>query len=150
MIRHAVETMTVRTRDRGFYEITREVQLRVRQAGVQTGLCTLHLQHTSASLLIQENADPDVRRDFERFFARLVPDGDPLFVHTMEGDDDMPAHVRTALTTVNLSIPIAEGRLCLGTWQGIYLWEHRTSPHTRTVVVHLIGEGDGKSRGELP
>jgi secondary thiamine-phosphate synthase enzyme len=141
MMRQALETMSVRTRDRGFYEITREVQSRVRQTAVQTGLCTLHLQHTSASLLIQENADPDVRRDFERFFARLVPDGDPLFVHTMEGDDDMPAHVRTALTAVNLSIPIAEGRLCLGTWQGIYVWEHRTAPHTRTVVVHVLGEG---------
>jgi secondary thiamine-phosphate synthase enzyme len=141
MLRQAIETMTVRTRGRAFYEITREVQAQVRKAGMETGLCTLHLQHTSASLLIQENADPDVRRDFERFFARLVPDGDPLFVHTMEGDDDMPAHVRTALTAVNLGIPIAEGRLCLGTWQGIYLWEHRTAPHTRTVVVHLIGDG---------
>ena len=145
MIRQAVETMTVRTRGRGFYEITGEIQSRVQRAVVETGLCTLHLQHTSASLLIQENADPDVRRDFERFFARLVPDGDPLFVHTMEGDDDMPAHVRTALTTVNLSIPIAEGRLCLGTWQGIYVWEHRTSPHTRTVVVHVMGESGGAS-----
>jgi len=140
MLRQAIETMTVRTRGRAFYEITPEVQARVEQAGMETGLCTLHLQHTSASLLIQENADPDVRRDFERFFARLVPDGDPLFVHTMEGDDDMPAHIRTALTAVNLSIPIADGRLCLGTWQGIYLWEHRTAPHTRKVVVHLIGE----------
>ncbi len=147
-MRQAVETLTVRTRGRGFYEITREVQSQVRQAGLQTGLCTLHLQHTSASLLIQENADPDVRRDFERFFARLVPDGDPLFVHTMEGADDMPAHVRTALTTVNLGIPIADGRLCLGTWQGIYLWEHRTAPHTRTVVVHVIGE-DAASPVEL-
>jgi secondary thiamine-phosphate synthase enzyme len=107
---------------------------------VQTGLCTLHLQHTSASLLIQENADPDVRRDFERFFARLVPDGDPLFAHTVEGADDMPAHVRTALTAVNLSIPLVQGRLCLGTWQGIYIWEHRTTPHRRTVVVHIIGD----------
>jgi len=140
MLRQAIETMTVRTRGRAFYEITPEVQARVEQAGMETGLCTLHLQHTSASLLIQENADPDVRRDFERFFARLVPDGDPLFVHTMEGDDDMPAHIRAALTAVNLSIPIADGRLCLGTWQGIYLWEHRTAPHTRKVVVHLIGE----------
>ena len=148
MMRQAVGTMTVRTRGRGFVEITREIQSRVENAGTQTGLCTLHLQHTSASLLILENADPDVRRDFERFFARLVPDGDPLFVHTIEGGDDMPAHVRTALTTVNLSIPIAEGRLCLGTWQGIYVWEHRTSPHTRTVVVHVIGEGGGTSRGE--
>lgn len=140
MFRQAADTMSVRTLGRGFYEITREVQARVQQAGCQTGLCTLHLQHTSASLLIQENADPDVRRDFERFFARLVPDGDPLFVHTMEGDDDMPAHVRTALTTVNLSIPIVQGRLSLGTWQGIYVWEHRTSPHTRTLVVHVMGE----------
>jgi secondary thiamine-phosphate synthase enzyme len=140
MLRQTLEKLTVRTRARGFYEITRDVQSLVSQAGVKTGLCTLHLQHTSASLLIQENADPDVQRDFERFFARLIPDGDPLFVHTVEGDDDMPAHVRTALTTVNLSIPIAEGRLCLGTWQGIYLWEHRTRPHTRTVVVHTLGE----------
>ena len=140
MIRQTLERLTVRTRARGFYEITRDVQSFVSQAGVKTGLCTLHLQHTSASLLIQENADPDVRRDFERFFARLVPDGDPLFVHTIEGDDDMPAHVRTALTTVNLSIPIDRGRLCLGTWQGVYLWEHRTKPHTRTVVMHILGE----------
>ena len=140
MLRQTIETLTVRTRGRGFSEMTRDVQAAVRQAGLATGLCTLHLQHTSASLLIQENADPDVRGDFERFFARLVPDGDPLFVHTIEGDDDMPAHVRTALTTVNLSIPIAGGRLALGTWQGIYLWEHRSAPHTRTVVVHLVGE----------
>jgi secondary thiamine-phosphate synthase enzyme len=100
----------------------------------------LHLQHTSASLLIQENADPEVRRDLERFFARLAPDGDALFQHTAEGDDDMPAHIRTALTAVNLSIPIAAGRLALGTWQGIYLWEHRTAPHRRRVTVHLLGE----------
>jgi secondary thiamine-phosphate synthase enzyme len=140
MLEQAIEMMSVRTRGRGFYEITRDVQTRVQQAGFETGLCTLHLQHTSASLLIQENADPDVRRDFDRFFARLVPDGDPLFVHTMEGDDDMPAHIRTALTTVNLSIPIAQGRLALGTWQGIYVWEHRTAPHTRSVVVHVLGD----------
>ena len=140
MLRQTIETLTVRTRGRGFYEITRDVQARVQQARVQTGLCTLHLQHTSASLLIQENADPDVRTDFERFFARLVPDGDPLFVHTAEGDDDMPAHIRTALTTVNLSIPIAQGRLALGTWQGIYVWEHRSAPHARNVVVHVIGD----------
>jgi secondary thiamine-phosphate synthase enzyme len=146
MLRQAIETMTVRTRGRAFYEITREIQARVQQAGIETGLCTLHLQHTSASLLIQENADPDVRRDFERFFARLVPDGDPLFVHTMEGDDDMPAHIRTALTAVNLSIPIVVGRVSLGTWQGIYLWEHRTAPHTRTIVVHLLGEGRAAGR----
>lgn len=140
MLRQTLERLTVRTRARGFYEITPDVQSFVSQAGVQTGLCTLHLQHTSASLLIQENADPDVQRDFERFFSRLIPDGDPLFVHTVEGRDDMPAHVRTAITTVNLSIPIDRGRLCLGTWQGIYLWEHRTAPHTRTVVMHALGD----------
>ena len=102
----------------------------VAQNGLRDGLVTLHLRHTSASLLIQENADPDVRRDLESFFARLVPDGDPLFSHTVEGDDDMPAHVRTALTAVNLSIPVSQGQLALGTWQGIYLWEHRRSPHS--------------------
>lgn len=140
MLHQALVTLKVATRGRGFYDITREVQARVSQAGVQTGLCTLHLQHTSASLLIQENADPDVRRDFEQFFARLVPDGDTLFVHTAEGDDDMPAHIRTALTAVNLGVPVDAGRLCLGTWQGIYVWEHRRIPHTRAVVVHVIGE----------
>ncbi len=104
------------------------------------GLLTLHLRHTSASLLIQENADPDVRRDLDAFFARLVPDGDRLFIHTAEGADDMPAHIRTALTTVNLSIPVRAGELALGTWQGIYLWEHRTHPHSRRVTLHFIGE----------
>lgn len=140
MMQQRLDKLTVSTRARGLHEITRDIQARVARAKVRTGLCTLHVQHTSASLLIQENADPDVRVDFETFFARLVPDGDAMFVHTAEGDDDMPAHIRTALTTVNLSIPIAEGRLCLGTWQGIYLWEHRTTPHTRTVVVHVLGD----------
>ncbi|HXJ56860.1 MAG TPA: secondary thiamine-phosphate synthase enzyme YjbQ, partial [Verrucomicrobiae bacterium] len=106
----------------------------------ETGLLTLHLQHTSASLLIQENADPDVRRDLEAFFSRLVPDGDRLFIHTAEGDDDMPAHIRTMLTCVNLSVPIDKGELALGTWQGIYLWEHRTNPHRRRILIHLLGE----------
>jgi secondary thiamine-phosphate synthase enzyme len=140
MLRQTLAHLTVRTTGRGFRDITREVQASVAEAGIETGLCTLHLQHTSASLLIQENADPDVRRDFEEFFDRLVPDGDPLFVHTIEGDDDMPAHIRTALTTVNLSIPVAGGTLALGTWQGIYLWEHRRAAHRRTVVVHVLGE----------
>jgi secondary thiamine-phosphate synthase enzyme len=103
-------------------------------------LVTLHLQHTSASLLIQENADPDVRKDLENFFKRLVPDGDPLFIHTCEGADDMPAHIRTALTTVNLSVPLYEERLALGTWQGIYLWEHRRAPHRRRITLHYLGE----------
>ena len=133
--------LSVSTRGRGLYDITAEVQGRVRAAAVRTGLCTLHLQHTSASLLIQENADPDVRRDLEAFFSRLVPDGDRLYVHTVEGEDDMPAHVRTALTAVNLAIPIAEGRLTLGTWQGIYVWEHRLRPHRRRIAVHVLGEG---------
>src|ERR1051325_10818846 len=140
MLRQSVHEFVIRTRGRGFYEFTEEAAALVRKNNVRIGLATLHLQHTSASLLIQENADPEVRRDLERFFARLVPDGDPLFRHTAEGDDDMPAHIRTALTTVNLSIPIAGGSLALGTWQGIYLWEHRAQPHARRVVVHLLGE----------
>jgi secondary thiamine-phosphate synthase enzyme len=140
VFRQSLHELAVPTRGRGFTEITESITVLVRQAGMQTGLATLHLRHTSASLLIQENADPEVRRDLERFFARLAPDGDPLFQHTCEGEDDMPAHIRTALTTVNLSIPIARGALVLGTWQGIYLWEHRTAPHRRQVVVHLLGE----------
>ena len=140
MLRQSQHELVIKTRDRAFYEFTGQLEALVRQTGLQTGLATVHSQHTSASLLIQENADPEVRRDLERFFARLVPDGDPLFRHTAEGDDDMPAHVRTALTAVNLSIPIIDGSLALGTWQGIYLWEHRAQPHSRRVVVHLLGE----------
>ena len=140
MLRQQAHEIELRTRGRGFYEFTREVEALVAQTKVQTGLVTLHLQHTSASLLIQENADPEVRRDLERFFSRLVPDGDALFQHTCEGEDDMPAHVRTALTTVNLSIPISSGRPALGVWQGIYLWEHRRQPHRRRVSAHVIGE----------
>ena len=140
MLRQHAHEIELRTRGRGFYEFTREVEALVAQTRIQTGLVTLHLQHTSASLLIQENADPEVRRDLERFFSRLVPDGDALFQHTCEGEDDMPAHVRTALTTVNLSIPISSGRPALGAWQGIYLWEHRCQPHQRRVSAHVIGE----------
>jgi secondary thiamine-phosphate synthase enzyme len=140
MLSQRLHELTVATRGRGFYEITDEVAALVRATSWQTGLATLHLQHTSASLLIQENADPEVRRDLERFFARLAPDGDPLFRHTCEGDDDMPAHVRTALTAVNLSVPIVNGGLALGTWQGIYLWEHRVAAHRRRLTVHLLGE----------
>jgi secondary thiamine-phosphate synthase enzyme len=140
MLRQQSHQLTITTRGRGFYEITAEVAALVAGSKLATGLATLHLRHTSASLLIQENADPEVRRDLERFFARLVPDGDPLFRHTCEGDDDMPAHVRTALTAVNLSIPIISGELALGTWQGIYLWEHRRASHRRQVVAHLLGE----------
>jgi secondary thiamine-phosphate synthase enzyme len=140
MLRQSVHELEIATRGRGFYEFTRRVEELVSQSGFKTGLVTLLLQHTSASLLIQENADPDVRHDFETFFERLVPDGDPMFVHTAEGEDDMSAHIRTALTTVNLSIPIAHGRLALGTWQGIYVWEHRTRAHRRRVVAHLLGD----------
>lgn len=139
-LRQAQNEFVIRTRARGLYEFTGEVERWVAQGKFATGLVTLHLQHTSASLLIQENADPDVRRDLDAFFARLVPDGDQLYIHTAEGDDDMPAHVRTALTAVNLSIPVAGGRLALGTWQGIYVWEHRTRPHTRRVIGHFVGE----------
>jgi secondary thiamine-phosphate synthase enzyme len=139
MLEQRLHELVVPTSGRGFYEITREISARVRDSGFSTGLATLQLLHTSASLLIQENADPEVRRDFERFFARLVRDGDPLFQHSAEGDDDMPAHIRTALTTVNLSVPVVSGRLALGTWQGIYVWEHRTSPHSRRLVLHLLG-----------
>ena len=132
--------LTISTSRRGLVELTDEVERWIAENHFRDGLLTLHLRHTSASLLIQENADPDVRRDLEAFFKRLVPDGDPLFIHTTEGDDDMPAHARTALTAVNLSIPVRGGRLALGTWQGIYLWEHRTQPHLRRVALHFIGE----------
>ena len=140
MLRQTLQELTLSTSGRGFIEFTDQVAALVRQSGLQTGVVTLLIRHTSASLLIQENADPEVRRDLERFFARLAPDGDALFRHTSEGEDDMPGHIRTALTTVNLNIPFANGQLALGTWQGIYLWEHRVAPHRRTVVVHLIGE----------
>ena len=139
-MRQKLARLTFETHGRGFTDLTGDIQRVVSDARVTTGLCTLFLLHTSASLVVQENADPDVRRDFEAFFTRLVPDGDPLFGHTIEGDDDMPAHARTALTTVHVGIPVEQGRLCLGTWQGVYLWEHRSSPHRRTVVVHVIGE----------
>jgi secondary thiamine-phosphate synthase enzyme len=140
IMRQTLTRLSFETRGRGFTDITADVERAVSAARIHTGLCTLLLQHTSASLLIQENADPDVRRDLEAWFERLVTDGDRLFVHTIEGADDMSAHVRTALTTVHLGVPIERGRLSLGTWQGVYLWEHRTRPHTRVVVVHVIGE----------
>ena len=140
MLQQHFHELTLATRGRGLYEFTREVEKWIGQIQCHDGLLTLHLQHTSASLLIQENADPDVRRDLEAFFKRLVPDGDALFVHTAEGADDMSAHIRTALTAVNLNIPVRAGRMTLGTWQGIYLWEHRTHGHARQVTLHFIGE----------
>jgi secondary thiamine-phosphate synthase enzyme len=140
MLRQVFHELTIPTRGRGLYDFTAEVAAWLAQGKFRDGLVTLHLKHTSASLVIQENADPDVRTDLENFFERLVPDGDPLFIHTCEGDDDMPAHIRTALTTVNLSLPLQQGRLALGTWQGIYLWEHRRASHSRRVALHFIGE----------
>src|SRR5271170_429679 len=124
MLRQFFHELTIPTRGRGLYEFTPQVEAWIGRSEIREGLLTIHLQHTSASLLIQENADPDVRRDLEAFFKRLVPDSDPLFVHMAEGGDDMPAHIRTALTGVNLSIPVRGGQPALGAWQGIYVWEH--------------------------
>lgn len=134
---HAKE-LTVATRGRGFHDLTGEVQRAVAASGARAGLCTVFLHHTSASLILCENADPDVRKDLESFFARLVRDGDPLFVHDAEGPDDMPAHVRTVLTQSSISIPIKDGEAHLGTWQGLYLWEHRTAAHHRRVTVSIV------------
>jgi secondary thiamine-phosphate synthase enzyme len=131
--------MQFETPRRGLLEITRPVAAWVASSGVRDGLLTVFVRHTSASVLIQENADPEVQRDLERFLARLVPDGDPLFRHTAEGRDDMPAHVRAALTQTHLAIPVETGVLLLGTWQGIYLYEHRLHGHRREVALHLIG-----------
>jgi secondary thiamine-phosphate synthase enzyme len=134
---HARE-LTVSTRGRGFHDITSEVRKAVTESGAAQGLCTVFLHHTSASLILCENADPDVRKDLEAFFARLVKDGDPLFQHDAEGPDDMPAHVRTVLTQNSLTIPIRNGTVDLGTWQGLYVWEHRTAPHRRRVTVSVL------------
>jgi secondary thiamine-phosphate synthase enzyme len=130
----------VDTTGRGTYDLTREVQQAVRDSSVEAGLCHLFIQHTSASLMLCENADPSVRRDLETFMVRQVPDGDPMFTHTAEGPDDMSAHVRSILTQSDLNIPVRGGRCALGTWQGVYLWEHRTSPHARRVVLTVQGE----------
>ena len=127
------------TRGRGTYDITGEVASAVRESGVVTGLCHVFVTHTSASLMLCENADPDVRRDLETFMSDLAPDGDARFVHTAEGPDDMPAHVRSVLTQSDLTLPIRDGRLALGTWQGVYLWEHRLRGHRRRVVVTVQG-----------
>jgi secondary thiamine-phosphate synthase enzyme len=127
------------TRGRGTYEVTEQVQQIVRESGIAQGLCTVFLHHTSASLILCENADPSVRHDLERYFARLVPDGSPEFHHTAEGPDDMPAHIRAILTQNSLTIPVAGGACDLGTWQGLYVWEHRTAPHRRRITVSLVG-----------
>jgi secondary thiamine-phosphate synthase enzyme len=133
------ESLTLATKGRGTYEITRQVQQVVENAGVEQGLCTIFVHHTSASLIVCENADPSVRRDLEWYFARLVPDGDPIFRHVDEGPDDMPAHIRSILTQTSITIPVARSRCDLGTWQGLYLWEHRTAPHSRRITVTVVG-----------
>ena len=135
----ATSEFEVRTRGRGFIDIGESLRLALRESGLREGLALVFTRHTSCSLLISENADPEVRADLERFFARLVPDGDPLFRHDAEGPDDMPAHVRAVLTGVSVNLPIRDGAYALGTWQGVYLWEHRSAPHTRRVSVTLIG-----------
>jgi len=132
-----IRQVSIQARGKGLHEITGEVERIVGESGIEEGLCTLFVRHTSASLTIQENADPSARRDLERWLDRLVPENDPLYTHTAEGPDDMPSHIKAALTATSLSIPIMEGRLVLGTWQGICLWEHRERSRARNIVVHL-------------
>jgi len=132
--------LTVATRGRGTYDITRDVTRLVEASRAREGLATIWIAHTSASLIVCENADPSVRNDLEAFAARLVPDGDKLFTHDEEGADDMPAHVRSVLTQTSIGVPIANGRMVLGTWQGLYLWEHRRAPHDRKLTISVIGE----------
>lgn len=137
-IKPLIHTIELATPGRGFHEVSEALQNAVNQCGVRNGLCHLFLRHTSASLLITENADPDVRKDLENFMSRLVPDGDPAWIHSMEGPDDMPAHIRSVLTSSELTLPIRESRLALGTWQGVYLWEHRTRPHRRRIEISIL------------
>ncbi len=133
--------LSVATEGRGTYEITRDIEALVSASEVSVGLCHVFVLHTSASLIVCENADVNVRRDLEAFMADLAPDGDPRFVHTQEGPDDMPAHIRSVLTQTAITVPVAGGRCALGTWQGIYLWEHRTSSYRRRVLVTVYGDG---------
>ncbi len=133
------KSLTINTDGRGTYDVTQDVQKAVHESEVTSGLCTIFLHHTSASIVICENADPSVRRDLETFFARLIADGDPMFSHDAEGPDDMPSHLRTILTQSSLSLPVVAGRCDLGTWQGIYLWEHRRAGHRRRVTVSVVG-----------
>ena len=138
-MQQATHRLEVRTRGQGLYDVTRQITSWVNDQQFSTGLLTVFIQHTSASLTIQENADPDVIYDLNQHFIRLVPEDNRLYRHTIEGPDDMPAHIRAALTDVSLSIPLTNGKLALGTWQGVYVFEHRAHPHTRTVVLHLLG-----------
>jgi secondary thiamine-phosphate synthase enzyme len=134
------EEINISTRGRGTYDLSRQVQQAVRASGVSTGICHVFIRHTSASLMITENADPAVMRDLEAFMTRQVPDGDPMFTHTAEGPDDMPSHVRSVLTQTDLQVPVSNGQCALGTWQGIFLWEHRCAPHQRKVILTISGE----------
>ena len=139
-MRQLFHDVSVPTRGKGLYDFTRQVCDWVGSSGIGQGMLTLFIRHTSASLLIQENYDPTVQTDLERFLSRLVPEGDPIYEHTLEGPDDMPAHVRAALTQTHLAIPVVGGKALLGTWQGIYLFEHRRGAQTRSVILHLLGE----------
>ena len=139
-MRQVHHRLAMRTNGQGLYEVTDQIARWLATQGVADGLLTVFCRHTSASLTIQENADPDVQRDLEHFFTKLVPESTRDYRHTIEGPDDMPAHIKSALTATQLSIPVAGGRMALGTWQGIYLFEHRTRPHDRTLALHLIGE----------
>lgn len=139
MIRQALHTLTVATKGRGFVDATAELARWLESVAAKDGLLTVFIRHTSASLLIQENADPSVRSDLERFFGKLVPDGDPMFEHDDEGPDDMPGHVKAALTQTHLAIPVRNGRVQLGTWQAVYVWEHRHAPHRRELALHYLG-----------
>ena len=136
----AQQELAVATQGRGTYELSADVQSVVAASGIKSGMCHVFVRHTSASLMLCENADPSVRVDLETFFSKQVPDGDAMFTHTAEGPDDMPAHVRSVLTQSDLNLPVSDGQCALGTWQGIYLWEHRLAPHARQVVVTVQGE----------
>lgn len=131
-------SLEIKTDGRGFHEISQQLNIKISNSGIENGVCHVFLRHTSASLLVTENADPDVRRDLEHFMSKLVPDGDPSYLHSMEGPDDMPAHIRSVLTCSEVTIPIRQGRLGLGTWQGIYLWEHRRRPHCRRIDLTIF------------
>jgi secondary thiamine-phosphate synthase enzyme len=139
-LKQSQHRFSIRTDGQGFYDVTDRIASWVSEQAIACGLLTVFIRHTSASLVIQENADPDVRRDLAAFFARLVPEDPSLYRHGSEGPDDMPAHIRSALTATQHAVPVADGRLALGIWQGIYVFEHRAAPHTRNLVLHLIGE----------
>lgn len=137
-----MKEITIHTSGQGLYEFTDQIAAAVKLSNVENGLATIFVRHTSASLTIQENADPSAQNDLENWLRRLVPEGDPLFTHTAEGPDDMPSHIKAALTATSLGIPVHRGRLVLGTWQGVFLWEHRRAPHRRKIVVHFLSNSE--------